>query len=398
MKVLYVTHYGILEPLGQSQIIPYLTGLADQGHSIEIISFEKSNLLDQPERVSVQKGVLRSHNIAWHPRRYRGGSSILQLLADLYQTSKEIRRRCADRRIDLIHCRSHVPFFMAALGTAGLKVPLLFDFRGFLAEEYVDSGLWPVGGLRYHVTKKLERIFARRSAAMVVLTEPGRQFLRSAYSLSPEKIFVIPCCVEQSRFRANPTPGPVGPGRSLRVVYSGSTIGRYNMSAIFDFFALLVQHRPGSQLTVLSSSASEKAKGLAQQSRLPKDSVSFQNLHYSQVPDVLTTQDLGLFFLRGDLTLLVASPTKLGEYLASGLVVVAEERLGGIKEILADHGAGCLIDSSRPATWPGVLQKALELCDAPDFRERSQRVAASYFALRTGVDTYAKAYEFAARR
>jgi hypothetical protein len=36
-KVLYLSYDGMTDPLGQSQVIPYLKGLADAGHQITIV-------------------------------------------------------------------------------------------------------------------------------------------------------------------------------------------------------------------------------------------------------------------------------------------------------------------------------------------------------------------------
>ncbi len=398
MRILYITHYGILEPLGQSQILPYLSGLTKLGFRIEIVSFEKNSLLSRSDLVNSQTEDLASKGLSWNPLPYHEERSAGNLLAEIAHCTRTICRRNRKFNADLVHCRSHVPFLAGWLGKTFHHVPLLFDFRGFLAEEYVDSGLWTKEGAKYRFTKKLERVFVRESAAMVVLTKAAKDYLQKTYDLDLTKIFVIPCCVDQSKFHPCFGAQHAQPGRPLRVVYSGSTLGRYDMRAIFDFFGLLLARRPGSHLTILASNGTEATAAQARTARLPADSVSIYSLPYRLVPDALSAQDIGLFFLRGDLTLLVASPTKIGEYLASGLVVLAESRLGDIHEILVDTAAGCLIDSSTPGAWPAVLDQMLELCESADFRERASRVASRFYSLEEGISTYARVYEYAAAR
>ena len=41
MNVLFISYDGMTDPLGGSQVIPYLRGLAAHGHSITIVSAEK---------------------------------------------------------------------------------------------------------------------------------------------------------------------------------------------------------------------------------------------------------------------------------------------------------------------------------------------------------------------
>jgi hypothetical protein len=40
MRSLFLTYDGLLSPLGQGQILPYLRGLQERGHAIHILSFE----------------------------------------------------------------------------------------------------------------------------------------------------------------------------------------------------------------------------------------------------------------------------------------------------------------------------------------------------------------------
>ncbi len=398
MRVLYITHYGILEPLGQTQVLPYLTGLAARGNAIDILSFEKMHLLRDCTMVDSQRDRLHSCGIRWFPRLYRRGDSLRHLLTDIFVTAREIRRRCIRDDVHLLHCRAHLPSWMAWSAAVSCGIPLLFDFRGFMAEEYADAGLWSTGALRFRLTKVLERAIARRCSALVALTEPAREYLQRVYSLDNDKLFVIPCCVEPAKYQAEEVNHLLLPGRPLNVVYVGSTAGRYRVKEMLDFFALLLEARAGSHFTILSSSGRQSVLEIVTKSGVPSSTVSVDSLPPDGVPGMLTHQDLGLIFLKGGLALLASSPTKLGEYLAAGLTVVAESTIGDLQRVLVDESVGCLIDSGQQATWPGVLQEALRLCEQPCTRQNARRTAARYFSLADGIKTYARAYEYAMRK
>jgi glycosyltransferase involved in cell wall biosynthesis len=398
MKSLYITHYGILEPLGQSQILPYLYGLAKNGCSIEIISFEKRVQLENQTKVEDQRKALLSAGIRWFPRPYRGGNSFLNLLHLILQTSTEISQRCNRDSIDLIHCRSHVPFLMAWLASVRNTKSILFDFRGLLAEEYIDAGLWKPSGFRFVLTKALERIFLKQCKALVVLTEAAGDYFRLNCSLEPKKIFVIPCCADLPRYAPQCHAEPAPAMRPLRVAYSGSTAGRYDLPAMLSFFGLLLKKRPGSHFTILSTGDLSEERAMIDQSHLPFDAISILKVSHREMPCHLASQDMGILLLRGNLALKVASPTKVGEYLASGLVVVAEEALGDMHKILVENGVGCLVDSKRRDTWETALDAAIGLCDQPGFKQRSRSVAHRYFDLNMAVQKYLQAYEYAVSR
>ena len=92
-RILYLTRNGLLEPLGQSQILPYMKGLSSIA-SITLVSFEKpADSADLQALSSVQCQCQRS-GIRWiqlrfrsKPRPWAPALAILQLgLVALWQS------------------------------------------------------------------------------------------------------------------------------------------------------------------------------------------------------------------------------------------------------------------------------------------------------------------------
>jgi hypothetical protein len=71
---------------------------------------------------------------------------------------------------------------------------LLFDIRGFLPEEYVDSGNWRRGGLLFRMTKAAERWLFRSADGFVVLTDRAREMLFPD-GAAGKPVEMIPCCI-----------------------------------------------------------------------------------------------------------------------------------------------------------------------------------------------------------
>ena len=44
MRILYISYNGALEPLGQSQVLPYLRELVGHGLEFTLLTFEKNKL------------------------------------------------------------------------------------------------------------------------------------------------------------------------------------------------------------------------------------------------------------------------------------------------------------------------------------------------------------------
>ena len=81
MTVLYITYDGLLDPLGSSQILPYVKDISKHQDEVVIVSFEKS------ERLLLGKDALLSdlqnYSIIWKPLLFTKGLGVLGKLKDL---------------------------------------------------------------------------------------------------------------------------------------------------------------------------------------------------------------------------------------------------------------------------------------------------------------------------
>src|SRR5438270_8503581 len=175
MRALYISYDGMTDPLGRSQVLPYLQGLAARGHEITLLSCEK------PERSADQpavRSICDRAGIDWRPVAYHKWPPILSGMFDVAILKRRAARLHRLKRFDLVHCRS----YMAATAGDWLKrrhgVPFLFDMRGFWADERVERGIWPAGNplfrAAYACFKRLERRFIRDADAIVSLTDNAR--------------------------------------------------------------------------------------------------------------------------------------------------------------------------------------------------------------------------------
>jgi hypothetical protein len=105
-NILYLTYDGLTDPLGQSQILPYLEGLAEEGYSFTIISFEKEKPFE--ERGSLIEEVIKRNNMQWCPLPYHKFPPVLSTLYDvfrLYRIAVSLHRK---KSFTIVHCRSYI--------------------------------------------------------------------------------------------------------------------------------------------------------------------------------------------------------------------------------------------------------------------------------------------------
>src|ERR1700682_5724655 len=71
-RVLYISYNGMLDPLGQSQVIPYLRELSKCNVGFTLLSFERDAAFtgDGPARCEELRRQLAENGIEWHRLRY----------------------------------------------------------------------------------------------------------------------------------------------------------------------------------------------------------------------------------------------------------------------------------------------------------------------------------------
>ena len=149
MRALYVCYFGLREPLVQTQVLPYLRELVSGGARMSLLTFEPE-LKKRWDAKSIDdwRQRLRSDGIEWHMLAYHKRPSLPATLYDVLAGVLRAARIARRERIDIVHGRSHVGAAIGALVKKLTGARLIFDIRGFLAEEYVDSGNWPANGFR----------------------------------------------------------------------------------------------------------------------------------------------------------------------------------------------------------------------------------------------------------
>src|SRR5215831_10220709 len=198
---LYICYLDATEPLVQTQVVPYLSRLAKCGFQMHLLTFERA-LLPVARRQEIAADMAVA-GIAWHHLRYHARPSLPATLYDIGVGTLASILICKKHDIRIVHARSHVPAAIALVLRQLRGCRLLFDMRGLLAEEYVDSGRWERDSLKFKLTKKMERAFFRSADAIVMLTERIKQELTLSQPElrdRPADIEVIPCCVDTSKF------------------------------------------------------------------------------------------------------------------------------------------------------------------------------------------------------
>jgi glycosyltransferase involved in cell wall biosynthesis len=401
MTSLYICYQSLLEPLTQTQVIAYLDGLALAGFRIVLLTFEP-RVLSEEETQSWQKR-LAAKGITWHCLRYHKSPTVPATSWDVLLGIVTGLRLIRKYDVRLVHARAHIPGLMALALKRLAGVKFLFDIRGFMAEEYVDGGIWPHGGVLFRMTKRVERALVEAADAIVVLTRKAEDLLRLWYPRSAKKkvIEVIPCCVDLRPLLAAPS-SRLGEGQrrdaNPTLLYAGKLGGWYLTEAMVDFIATAMNFLPGLRWNVWTQSDPTPLRRLLS-TRCLDEKVSIGRVAPEDLPGKLSKGWAALSFIKPCVSKLASSPTKIGEYLAAGLPIVSTAGIGDLDTLLNGQAnesgkpIGVLLRDCTEDAYRQALPELIELLNDPSTPQRCRAVAGEHFDLaRVGWPRYRAIY------
>jgi glycosyltransferase involved in cell wall biosynthesis len=393
-RALYLCYFGLREPLVQTQVLPYLRELVRGGVAMSLLTFE-------PEArgtwTAEWRERLLEQGIDWHMLRYHKRPTLPATLFDIMSGAWCAARIVRRQRIDLLHARSHVG---AAIGAVAKKLTgarLLFDIRGFLPEEYVDSGNWRKGGLLFRLTKAAERTLFRSADAFVVLTDRAREMLFPD-GAGGKPVEVIPCCMSPERAAPrgdrDAVRAELGVSERVVFVYVGALGGYYLMREMADLLAVARENDARVFALVLTQGSQAAMAAELERAGFGAGDYRVMRADPQDVPQLLGAADVSLSIIRSSIARVASSPTKFAEYLAAGLPVVSGAGIGDMDAHIAEARVGVVLRSFDRAAYVDALRELETLRRDPELAERCRQTARARYDLETVAGVrYRRLYE-----
>lgn len=403
-QVLFISYNGMLDPLGQSQVIPYLKELSKLGARFTLLSYERAHAFgpEGQQRCESLRVELAESGIEWHWLRYHKWPSIPATAFDVAAGVRFASRLIRQKKIEMVHARSHIPALIALRLKQRLGVRMIFDVRGLMAEEYIDAGHWSSNGAAARLTKKMEARALNATDGVVTLTDVLWSAMRGWPSLEANNVAheTIPCCIDLEAFRFDEEARTVrradlGIDDRFVLVYSGSIGGWYMTAEMAAFFAVLKQKRPNAFFLWLTQGDRSIVDQAMTAARLSSDDYAVRSVKPAEVPSWLSASDAGIAFYRPGTSRLGTSPVKVSEYLACGLPVAVNAGVGDSGALISREEIGTLVQDFTEAAYSVAAGAIAEYADTPEeIRRRTRAVAEKFFNVRqVGVERYARLYE-----
>jgi len=400
-KVLYISYDGLTDPLGQSQILPYIVGLSKLGYSFTIVSCEKPERFDKG-KLAIEE-ICRGNNIAWKPLLYHKKPPVLSTLKDILQIRKLALQLHKEKSFSIVHCRSYISSIVGLELKRKQGVKFVFDMRGFFADERVDGNVWnlsnPVYKLIYDYFKSKEKAYAQFSDAIVSLTEAGKEVMEQWPTMKyKDKITVIPCSVDMDLF--NPKNLDQHKLNKIKqelnspmvVGYYGSIGTWYMMSEMLDQFkSIQKKYSEAKFLIVSNDEVGVEFDTLLSKKAIDKDSIYITSCSRNEMPYYIVVTDIPLFFIKPCFSKLASSPTKHGEIMSMGKPLITNSGVGDMDRIVHSTHSGYSIQTFTPKAYDEATDQieSLKKLDPDTIRKSGEMI----YSLESAVKKYAGIYD-----
>ena len=402
-NILFISYDGMTDPLGQSQVIPYLIGLTRYGYQFTILSCEKQ------ERFTLHKteveDLLKPYSIKWVSILYHKQPPVFSSIYDVYQLKKKAKQLHAKEKFDMVHTRPGIPALIGLWVKKKLGIKFLNDIREFYADSRFDGGMWNDKIFFY---KKIYQFFKQKeneeiesSDGIVCLTHAAEKIIRQWPQYKKQiPLKVIPCSVDMNLF----DPDKIDPAKKVKfknelkindddfiISYLGSIGSWYLTDYMMQFFKIINDKIPGAKFLFISPNKHEIIADVANRMRLPENKIIVKNAKRNDVPALLSFSEFSVFFIKSCYSKQSSSPTKHGEIMAMGIPVITNEGVGDVADIVATTHSGLLLKELNEKEFKVVADKIAQ--ETTIDKSIIRNAAMEYYNLENAIKKYAEIYK-----
>ena len=398
-RILYITYDGLTDPLGQSQILPYLKALAKYGYQFTILSFEKAERFQKEG--DLVRSITREAGINWVPLSFTAKPPLLSKFYDAVRMRNKAVSLHRRDNFHMVHCRSYIAADVGLYLKKNFGVRFFFDMRGFWADEKKD-GSWnvanPVFKQVYRYYKNKEAQYLQQADYIISLTHAGKKEMMTWPAYKKQvPLSVIPCCTDmehfsltddQQKWQAREKLGISN--EKLVISYLGSVGTWYMLDEMLQLFARIKEQFPDALFLFVTHSHPDLILSRLSTFAISAEDVLITQASRKEVPLLIKASDVNISFIKPVYSKISSSPTKLGEVLSMGIPVICNSGVGDVEKIVRDADAGYIVHgfaerdlTSAVEAIPALLKKS---------PQRIRNAIETIYSLEKGVDAYRSCY------
>lgn len=388
-NIVYISDNSITHPILNSQGIPHLISISNNGFKITIVTFETYNRFHSPNFDQLRNQLIKN-NINHYPVR---------LPRNLFPSGRiwvwflgffKVMKICFKIKPAIIHTRSYPPTLLALMAKLFFKVKILFDMRGIFVEEMLEAKIIKHNSILFHIENCLEKLYIKYSDKLISVSNKHLKYCNDkfkALNISSKNV-LIRNTVDINNFRIREN--RLNDCNSPRFIYAGHFTSKYDIKSIFELFRESIKFFNEASLKILTYLDEEPFHHLIDSS-FPtiKKYIKVMKSKPQDIPGELLHADVGFVLLNPFKSNYVSAPIKLAEYLAAGLIPIISENVGDSEEILSKYNV-CVITKNN--NYQQTLAKLKTLLIDPETSIRCRNVAKKEFNITNAIEEYTRIY------
>ncbi len=397
---LFISIDGMTDPLGQSQVLPYLIGLSQKGFKIKIVSCEKKENWDQ-HHLNIDS-IIKNAGIYWDYCFYKTEKPFLSQFQN-YLALKKLAASTVDSNT-VLHCRSYLAGLIGLYCKKKFNSGFIFDMRGFWADERIEGEIWskknPITTLLYSFFKKKEKELLQKSDAIISLTQKAKDIILSwNLGITNNKISVIPCCVDlehfstksldESKLIAIKQKYPQLQNKFV-LIYVGSLGTWYMANEMLDFYNHL-RKQIDSHFLMITKDSPLIIENYIKNFQIPKEEITITPSSRADMPYFITLSDASIFFIKPSFSKSASSPTKMGELLSMEVPIITNSGIGDVDDIINQSNCGLSISQFNSQAYQDAIHHFVE--NRILFKKNTKQTAHDFFSLKEGIEQYNRIYK-----
>ena len=365
-RILYITWDGPQVSYLEGLFLPIFVGLKAYGIAIHVLQFTWDAEKQVTSRVEACKSAGKIPYECVTVARGFGG---LGAYATAWLGGRKIDELVDRWSIDGLMPRCIMPSVAIAHSRTGAKLPCVFDADGLAVDERVDFGGLNRQSFTYHLLKSYERRMITRAQSVIGRTAEACSIYQTYdYRPSKSKYFVSVNGRDPFHFQTlskserNTARFELGlPQAAPIILHNGSFGSKYCPEVELSLVTAIKKLRKDAVFLVLTGQLDAASNFFAQHSRYLPQGPVIKRLTYDDMARALAACDLGLCLYRDTFSNKAFQSTKLGEFLLSGVPVVATPNamLREMVGLPSVRSIGSMSEAEIKATAEWFVEEAL---------------------------------------
>ena len=310
------------DPISDSQKVNPLTEFSKkEKYKINIISFEKKNDLNS-RRIKLLEKKFKLLKINWFKLPFYN-NIFLRLLIFFY-AEVLIFFIILWKHINIIHVWSYIPMMLVIFPNFFLRKKVVFDIRGFWFDEKKDFK--QINLISYKILKKVEKTLFDSADRIITLSKKSIKIIQKNFNIKKKNIYFVTTFANKKIFKVIKFKNK----KNFNFLYLGSATNSYDFKKIIKFLELFNKFDSNWKFNAYSKDIKHINKKISE-STLNKNKFKVSMMSVDKIKKILHKFNFAIYFIKPTFAKKASCPTKLAEFMFSGLPIITNKGVGDIE-------------------------------------------------------------------